>query len=83
VKGTSRSLRGDDYLRNATNLRWFPGGVNCPELVQRAEQILVVNFCNRHLVYTATREVEPAIGRRDHVANYASAGRYRGRSGIR
>lgn len=35
VKGTSRSLRGDHCLSwNATNLRWFLGSVNCPELVQ-------------------------------------------------
>ena len=32
---------------------------------------LVKYFRNTDLVYTATREVELAIWRRDHVANYA------------
>jgi hypothetical protein len=39
VKGTSRSLRGDHYFWNATNVRRFLGSVNCPELVQRAAEI--------------------------------------------
>ena len=34
---------------------------------------LVKYFRNTDLVYTATREVELAIWRRDHVANYAPA----------
>ena len=44
---------------------------------------LVKYFRNTDLVYTATREVELAIWRRDHVANYAPARRNGGRGGER
>jgi hypothetical protein len=41
---------------------------------------LVKHFRNADLVYAAAGEVELAIWRGDHVANYTPAGRYGGRN---